>query len=716
MDSSSEPPAPAAHRPCHEKAQQQLLQRRYKRSSVPQISLTLLLASPSTTHARNLALINQNPFLPDYVNNLCKNDKPADSWMTAVPVTAEACCKLHFSWNLEACARNSREWALENGLSSTDQKDEEEVVYTKYWADTTEGICKLDGPDRPSWTEAYDIPYEKCCSDHLSWNYYKCMAHEPEDDEDEMAQNSSSTGKKYYPDSIKGYCKEDGPGRPSWISIIEDDYITCCENHFDESDQMLKKCLEKMPKDATTAKPTGKPSKSPVTPAPVPDLYFTPAPEATNPTTSPPSTLRPTPLPTSNVVCSDQSLSKSQCESNPDCIWYLKKGIACTYKAWVIPTAKPTPRPTFAPVISYEFYNVPSTGVCAFNDEAKPAWISKIYTDWDECCRNESWDVPKCLAAKPEMLNEANQMQQHSSSTGSDDYVIIDITMYGSLRLDKLILPSVTSQEWNDLKRVLTKSIILTLAYDSGLVHPNVEVELWSLGNQEFTWRRLLTGDEFKLQDEISSSLRGTQGERRARKNKKTKKPSSKPTQNDMVQNSESLGSSYDLKFAAVIPTKCDHSCQSSSYLGQVEADLIEVHLQDFVKNNYFGVQLKREGNAVGLFLDSLPKASGVSLEYRFASKSGGGLTWTPSASPTYRPTWPPTPSPSFTVSPSISSRPTGRTYYPDYENHICKVADGTESEFEVNFFPSLKECCKFDWIDYKTCMKLSFTDSPTSK
>ena len=649
--------------------------------------------------------------------------------------TAEACCKLNFSWNLAACQLNSGQWALKNAPETPEEDDEvEEVIYTKFWADTSEGICKLDGPDRPSWVTAYDIPYEKCCEDHLSWSVERCFLAKPK-----LPVSTSSKDKKYYPDEIKGYCKEDGPKRPSWIDIIEDDYVTCCTNHFNETEQSFDKCMRKMPADATTKKPTGVPSVSPTTPAPVPDLWFTPAPEASNPTTAPPTTLRPSSRPTSNVVCSDQSLNKDQCESNPKCVWYLKRGIACTYKAWVEPTARPTPYPTYAPVISYEFYHVPGSGICAFNDEAKPAWIKEIYTDWDECCQEESWDIPKCLAAKPDELKESEMEMQSSSTGGSkgrDDYVIIDITMYGSMVLDEVILPDATSEEWADFKRVLTKSMILTLAYDTELVHPNVEVELWSIGSEQFTWRRAL-----ELLEDAPSSLRGSQGERRVRKNKKTNMPTSRPTKptnkpkrynkktkkptskpvlemeenSEPVVSSEPLGERYELKFAIVVPTKCDRECQNSnSHLGKAEADLIEEHLQDFVANNYFRVQLKREGKAVGLFLDSLPVASDVSLDYRFATKSGGGLTWSPSFSPTRRPTLKPTPSPSVSTSPTSSARPSDRLYYPDYENHICKVADGTEPEFEVNYFPSLKKCCKFEWIDFKNCMNYSFTDPPT--
>ncbi|KAL3791277.1 hypothetical protein HJC23_000894 [Cyclotella cryptica] len=681
---------------------------------------------------RHLALINTNPFLPDYTTTTCKNDKAAESWMTAVPVTAEACCKQYFSWNLQTCEANSNAWALLNSDSPQD-------VTVKYWADTTEGICKVDGPSRPSWVSAMAIPYETCCSDYLSWSLDKCLAAKPVDE----------SAVKYYPDSTKGYCREDGPSRPLSIRIVEDDYTSCCQNNFPAT---FDKCMEKNPADGTTLKPSTTKPTAKTTPSPVAPIYFTPAPEASSPTTPRPSqkpSLRPTPRPTTNVDCDDPSLSKSQCESNPKCVWYLKNGIACAYAADVTPTSRPTRPPSNPPVKQYEFYNSPSDGLCKFNDDKKPAWITDIYTDYDTCCQKESWDVAKCLAAKPPELKE---MEMQSSPTGNNDgvasFVIINVTAYGSLTLNNLSLPPVTDPKWNDLKRVLTKSLILTLAADEA-VHPNVEVELWSIGTQTFSWRRLEDSHEEEKREEedggqgkeeTSLLPRGDQVERRVRKKDKptneptsnpTNKPTEKPNKKDKTQTTEKptqtptkkntkqttvTAASYPLKFAVVVPTKCDTVCQSSNnYLGKTECEHIANHLQEYIANNYFGVQLKREGKAVGLFQDTLPIAVDATLTYRFAAKSSAGLTWTPSMSPTYEPTASPTFPPSISSSPTASGAPTSSTYYPDYENHICKN-DDAYSEFELNFFKSLEECCHFDWIDYDHCMEFSFTNPPTPR
>jgi hypothetical protein len=173
------------------------------------------------------------------------------------------------------------------------------------------------------------------------------------------------------------------------------------------------------------------------------------------------------------------------------------------------------------------------------------------------------------------------------------------------------------------------------------------------------------------------------------------------------------------LKYAVVIPTKCDTQCQSNlnTHLGQVNFNAINQAFKTTVTAGYFGLTLKQEGEASGLFKDGIsPMASAADLSYRFAVKSEG-LTWTPTLSPTNSPIIPPSKSPSEAPSPfpTASSSPTGSTYYPDYVNHVCKNDDGY-GEWEINFFKSLEECCSFPWIDHDTCMEYSFTTKPTQK
>jgi len=43
--------------------------------------------------------------------------------------------------------------------------------------------------------------------------------------------------------------------------------------------------------------------------------------------------------------------------------------------------------------------------------------------------------------------------------------------------------------------------------------------------------------------------------------------------------------------------------------------------------------------------------------------------------------------------------------YYPDYINNLC-LNDGLQSPYETNLFLSFEECCEYEWVDYDICIK----------
>ena len=60
-----------------------------------------------TKSTKNRRQSIDNPFLPDYPTNSCKNDKPAESWMSQLAPTALECCNANFAWILDQCVKNS---------------------------------------------------------------------------------------------------------------------------------------------------------------------------------------------------------------------------------------------------------------------------------------------------------------------------------------------------------------------------------------------------------------------------------------------------------------------------------------------------------------------------------------------------------------------------------------------------------------------------------
>jgi len=68
-------------------------------------------------------------------------------------------------------------------------------------------------------------------------------------------------------------------------------------------------------------------------------------------------------------------------------------------------TSTPSPSPGPTPLSlsgSVTYYMMPSTGICQVNDNVKPAWITVVFTDFDQCCEG-SWNKQNCLAVDPDM-------------------------------------------------------------------------------------------------------------------------------------------------------------------------------------------------------------------------------------------------------------------------------------------------------------------------
>ncbi len=89
------------------------------------------------------------------------------------------------------------------------------------------------------------------------------------------------------------------------------------------------------------------------------------------------------------------------------------------------PTTSPTPEST-----TLEFYAVPSTGVCAVNDQSRPAWINKIYTDYDLCCQESAWNKEKCFASKPILVpsDATNTTTDDSNHEGGEKIEFTPVT------------------------------------------------------------------------------------------------------------------------------------------------------------------------------------------------------------------------------------------------------------------------------------------------
>jgi len=279
---------------------------------------------------------------------------------------------------------------------------------------------------------------------------------------------------------------------------------------------------------------------------------------------------------------------------------------------------------------------------------------------------------------------------------GDDTYVIIDLTVYGSVNLRMQMLPGVTSKDWNRLKRARTKTLTLSMVNDcEKWIHADSEVELWSIDGQAFSWRRdrrlaEAVKEEEDEEESMSSSLRGGQVQANSKQGRRRLE-------------------AFELKFEAVIPTKCYVALCQTNTLVAFGSESPFRHIDECfaasVDDGKLALQLKEVSDQMSLqdYLGTFPGATNGELTYANAVRSDReGITWSPSELPTYNPTY-------------VTQMPTADVYWPDAMNTVCKSGDD-HPEFNTNFFGRLEDCCKFPWIDdYETCMTRSFeANKPT--
>ena len=234
-----------------------------------------------TDEASNLQLKRRlqddsGPWLPDQTNLRCTNDQKKETWMPNHK-TVKACCERSFSWDIPKCSENSFEW-----LAESQNPDASELQKHQYYPDTTARICKLDSPERPSWITILVSNYQKCCEDHIAWDYATCMENEPViENESDLSLYFSAIGPTtpdptssptkgysgFYPDTTLRKCLPNSPDKPAWNEDVAPSHLECCEKYLDWA---FIDCVADIPPSlkptpTPTPGPTAKPTQVPVT-------------------------------------------------------------------------------------------------------------------------------------------------------------------------------------------------------------------------------------------------------------------------------------------------------------------------------------------------------------------------------------------------------------------------------------------------------------------
>jgi hypothetical protein len=112
-------------------------------------------------------------------------------------------------------------------------------------------MCKIDGPNTPSWTNKFYTDWEECCK--AGWVFDVCMAAIPtnlvnvtelkdEESTTTSTKTSTSSQNQYYSNPSNGMCATVDENTPSWISTFYTEWAECCKVGW-----VYDKCMAESP-------------------------------------------------------------------------------------------------------------------------------------------------------------------------------------------------------------------------------------------------------------------------------------------------------------------------------------------------------------------------------------------------------------------------------------------------------------------------------------
>ncbi|KAL7531764.1 hypothetical protein ACHAXR_004218 [Thalassiosira sp. AJA248-18] len=313
------------------------------------------------------------------------------------------------------------------------------------------------------------------------------------------------------------------------------------------------------------------------------------------------------------------------------------------------PTTSPTPAPSPFPTVKPpEYYIVHGVGVCN-NDKIvpKPYYVTMSFPTPEKCCQ-ASFARESCFynleleqavyEPTPEPAPTREPVPTDLPTLSPISGIVVEITVFGSMQIENVAVPSSNSQDWPKLKNVLMSTISSVMA-KSPICHPGLTVTLSTYAGQSFPYwlrrRQLLDkggGYNANYGDEVENEADNDQEIIEARQ---LPSPSSLMSQADERR----LAVSQTLQFEMTIPTRCDDECQlATGHVGKLAFDELEDHFLRYIDTGAFSYTLKTFGAAWYLIDDDdgsyeSPSIISGTLSYRMGVKSD--VTWVPTFMPT---------------------------------------------------------------------------------
>ncbi|KAL3791278.1 hypothetical protein HJC23_000895 [Cyclotella cryptica] len=659
------------------------------------------------------------PYIPSWSADTCTATRKAESW-EASSSTLSDCCTKSFGWQVDDCiAKGLQLEAKQQDASTTDYK------YIPDWGART---CYNDAPPPNDWVDQYKT-LQECCKANFEWVLQDCLGDQATDDDDATSQTY------WYPQWSTTKClvhtKENpapdymarDPQNEMWTSFKE-----CCQDNFPTE---IKQCKLDSRLDDPTA-PT-RPPATDTTLVIIPinySTYYYPrytqnkclynGDEAPGYMTADPVTYFSL---TAKECCEIQfPLNVEDCLRNSNALPDDGSGGTFNEERW---------KDHYYPVFS----KVGCINDNAFADYMKESPATFFFTTIPLCCSSENFDktdYQTCLKNSVDVTPQDDDGTDDTSQgvDGPEKRGPILILYFGGrLYFQNVFIPSS-----NRVNMIVVKNAILS-AVESTFQGGSTQVDVMygkNFDGIDLTGLRRLgeTQEEEEPQESPGNAIRLQWSQERE-------------------QHQRELGRMQLFSFVIEISIDCSATCiqDGKTYGRQVSLELGEV-FDDAIRDGSMFKSLKtymEDKGLIGPFYSA--SLDDGALLYEKAELDMNGVTPSPTSHPTKVPTQPPSgfpslePTPLFSTAPSVSPsevpsvEPTTsptlgptlslsptihvvRKFYPDYVLGTC-VSDNRHSEFEINFYDTLEECCKFPWLIEKKCLRIgskSPTNRPTGK
>jgi len=632
-----------------------------------------------------------HPYIVNYVDETCYNDAPhnPNTGNNLVGYTTlKQCCGSELRHTMSKCmslgikAYNTLQEqynAEDNGLSP----------YMPNWS-----LYKCDRSQIPN---EWDVTYNKlsdCCEEHFDWNLEVCLNSGSGSSGQGVVLDGSSSNKEettyWYPIWSSSHCTTNHIQTPPTYMLddpsntMQSSYIECCTINFQNEQWTIQQNEESFNVCLELSKDLGPPTMQPTD---IPDDTLT------------------------TVYYPDYTLDKCLANGNyapsymkDDISTYftITSGECCRIHFPTVPKKTCVQNSDSAPTnnndstiitsngnivnpyhYKFTYYPILKNIICIMNtDVDAPSYMydstSIFFTSSiSECCITNYPELEVEICVENSNLVELGHSLSDITTNGdklSEPSILVKFTC--KLYFRNVYIPKSSTEHLITIKNVVTNAVKDVLKDEFRVVNVNnVNFDGIDINNDDMDHTN---GDDYQE----SKGLRQRQ--------------------------LQTASSQQLFTFNFDISNTCNKDCLSDiTNAGKsLSQSLISIFDEAMSYNSIYNMIISDMNSMgyVGPFASStldegfivMDDSSDVIMDPMYTSAPTMSLP--PTTSPTTRkPSMKPTPS---------SHNIMGTLYYPDLDKGTCVTAnDDVNVGLQPNLFPSLDECCSFDWLDYTTCI-----------